>query len=129
MKDISTKKQTIMIVEDEENIIILLEELLNEEGYDVVCANNIPSVKEYIYKNEPVDLILLDQPLPYQRSLELIRKIRNHMKWSHVPIVILTTKATGDFVSKALQRGANDYVEKPFDIMKLTSVVRGNVGS
>ena len=97
----------IMLVEDNEAIIMGLEYLLSQEGYQVVTARNIAEASVILAKEECV-LILLDIGLPDGDGFELCRKIKRQ---TQTPVIFLTAREEETDVVKGLDMGADDYRE------------------
>ncbi len=112
-----TKKETILIVEDEQDIRELLVFNLQKEGYQTLEAEN-GQVALNIIHSKNVDLILLDLMMPVMDGLSVCRTLDREE--NNIPILILT--ARGEDVDKilGLELGADDYVVKPFNIRELT---------
>lgn len=107
--------KTILIVEDEENMVSFIQMELKYEGYEVEVANDGRSaVTLALEKN--FDLILLDLMLPGINGLEVCRRIR---KEKDTPIIMLTARDSVMDKVTGLQTGADDYVSKPFAIEEL----------
>ncbi|MBV7504008.1 response regulator transcription factor [Bacillus sp. sid0103] len=115
------KKETILVVEDEEKIARLLEIELEYEGYVVTKVMDGLEAFE-AYKNSKWDLILLDVMLPGISGIELLRRIRLHDK--NTPILLLTAKGSVEDKVSGLDYGANDYITKPFQIEEVLARVR-----
>ena len=113
------------VVEDDQIIVTILEHLLTRRGYAVEIARDGRQATQYIDATEAApELVLLDVMLPYVDGFELIRKIREHPTWSQVPIIMLTAKSTEQYIVRALDNGANDYVVKPFRPGELMARIR-----
>ncbi len=110
----------IMLVEDNEAIIMGLEYLLVQEGYEILTARRA-SEAEKILDREGCDLILLDISLPDGNGFELCKKIKQK---SQVPIIFLTACEEESDVVKGLDMGADDYVIKPFRNRELVSRIK-----
>ena len=113
-------EKTILVVEDEENLLETLRYKLTREGYQVVAAHDGEQAIELARSGKP-DLILLDIMLPKLDGLEVCRILRKQMT---VPILMLTAK--GEEVDKVvgLEVGADDYVSKPFSMRELLARIR-----
>jgi DNA-binding response OmpR family regulator len=115
---------TVLVVDDEKNIVELLRLYLSREGYQVEVAYDGQTALEKVRSLRPL-LVLLDLMLPDMDGFEVCRQIR---KTSNVPIIMLT--ARGEDVDKivGLEIGADDYVTKPFNprevIARLKAVLR-----
>jgi two-component system, OmpR family, response regulator len=114
-------KESILIVEDEEKILRLLELELEIEGYQVGKAMDGKEALE-AYRSRKWDLILLDVMLPGISGIELLRKIRT--KNNFTPVILLTAKGSVEDKVSGLDRGANDYITKPFQIEELLARIR-----
>ena len=114
-----------VVVEDDQIVVKLLEHLLSREGFGVQTALNGRQALDFMENLlTPPALVLLDVMLPYVDGFELIRKIREHVTWNHVPIIMLTSKTQEQNIVRALDSGASDYVVKPFRPGELMSRIR-----
>jgi len=106
-------KQTILLIEDEEDIVQVIEYGLEREGY-AVCSE--ASGEEGIRKALEIqpDLILLDIMLPGMDGLEVCRRMKSNPDAAHIPIIMLTAKSDESDMVVGLEMGADDYVAKPF---------------
>jgi DNA-binding response OmpR family regulator len=111
---------TILVVDDEKNIVQLARLYLDKEGYRVETAHDGAQALEKARAVRP-DLIVLDIMMPEMDGLAVARELR---KTSNVPIIILT--ARGDDVDRivGLELGADDYVTKPFNPRELVARVK-----
>ncbi|MEH7491938.1 response regulator transcription factor [Neobacillus niacini] len=117
----STKKGSILVVEDEEKIARVLELELEYEGYDVSKAIDGLEALE-AYRTGNWDLILLDVMLPGLSGIEILRRIRKNDL--HTPVILLTAKSSVEDKVSGLDLGANDYITKPFQIEELLARIR-----
>ncbi len=115
-------KKTVLVVEDEEDILALLHFNLIKAGYDVVCATCGEEGLDSVSKHKP-DLVLLDLMLPGIDGLEICRRLRSQESTKDTPIIMLTAKGEESDVVKGLELGADDYVTKPFSIKVLLARV------
>jgi two-component system, OmpR family, response regulator ArlR len=114
------EKETILLVEDEVNVIQFMQLELEHEGYEVTTAKDGEEAMARFQEKE-WSIILLDWMLPKLDGLEVCRRIR---KTSQVPIIILTARDyVGDKIL-GLDRGADDYITKPFEIEELLARIR-----
>ena len=116
-----TKK--ILIVEDEEKLVSNLAQKLRAEGYDVYTALDGEHGWE-LARQEKYDLFVLDIMLPGLDGLSLCRMIRNDIKSSEVPIIMLTARGTEVDKIVGLESGADDYIVKPFGLGEFLARVR-----
>jgi two-component system phosphate regulon response regulator PhoB len=106
-------KETILVVDDEEDILELVRHHLKREGYAVQCADSGEKALTAA-RSGPVDLIVLDLMLPGIDGLEVTRQLKNAPQTKHIPILMLTAKGEESDVVTGLELGADDYVTKPF---------------
>jgi two-component system phosphate regulon response regulator PhoB len=106
-------KETILVVDDEEDILELVRHHLKREGYEVLCADSGEKAL-MTTRNNPVDLIMLDLMLPGIDGLEVTRKLKNDPQTKHLPILMMSAKGEESDVVTGLELGADDYVTKPF---------------
>ena len=111
---------TVLVIEDEPNLLAALEYTLEQEGYEVLTAINGESGLQLARARKP-DILILDVMLPSLDGFEICRIIRRE---SNIPILMLT--ARGEEVDRVvgLELGADDYVTKPFSMRELLARVR-----
>ena len=102
----------IFIVEDEENIVRLLKDELMQWGYTVESVKDFQRVSDEVEEENP-ELILMDISLPCYNGFYWTEKIR---KFSHVPILFLSSHSESMDMVQAMQFGADDYIVKPIDL-------------
>lgn len=117
---------TIMIVEDEQAISLLLKYNLEKAGYDTICIAQGNKVLAAVEKYMP-SLILLDWMLPEISGLELCKIIRNNPDLKNIPIIMLTAKGQEEDKISGLSAGADDYVTKPFSVPELLARIKTNL--
>jgi two-component system alkaline phosphatase synthesis response regulator PhoP len=114
-----------VVVEDDQIIVTLLEHLLSRRGFDVRIALDGRQATDLVDTlPSPPALVLLDVMLPYLDGFEIIKIIREHDTWKHVPIIVLTAKSQEQNIVRALDHGANDYLIKPFRPEELLARIR-----
>jgi len=114
---------SVLVVDDEEDLLELVRYNLTREGYRVTCvATGEEALKAA--RKQPPDLIVLDLMLPAVDGLEVCRRLKSDSKTRDIPIIMLTAKSEeGDMVA-GLERGADDYISKPFSPRVLTARVK-----
>lgn len=117
------KRETILLVDDEKEIVELLTIYLNNEGYRLLKAYNGMEALECL-QNEEVDLIILDVMMPKMDGLVACMKIREERK---MPIIILSAKNTDMDKISGLSLGADDYVGKPFNPLEIVARVKSQL--
>jgi DNA-binding response OmpR family regulator len=120
-------KRLVLVVDDEPNIVLSLEFLLKQAGYDVRVARNGEEALKAIAERAP-DLVLLDVMTPILDGYHVCETIRANPKLRHVRILMLTAKSRDVEREKALALGADDYITKPFSTRELVQRVRNVLG-
>jgi DNA-binding response OmpR family regulator len=114
---------TILIIEDSEDINLMLAQALADAGYRVEsCYTGTDGLKAI--KENGYDLILLDIMLPYKSGDELLRELRT---FSQVPVIIISAKDMVGTKIDLLKLGADDYITKPFDLGEVAARVESNL--
>lgn len=119
-------KETILVVEDEEDIRKLLKYNLEKEGYQVFGAATGEEALQAVRDRMP-DIILLDLMLPRIDGLEVCRRIKGEAPTRHLPIIMLTAKGEEADIVTGLELGADDYVTKPFSPRVLLARLRATL--
>lgn len=113
---------TILIVEDESDLAVMLRYNLEAEGFNVQSALSGDEAATLLRETTP-DLILLDWMLPGLSGIELCRRWRAREETANIPIIMLTARGEEDERIRGLATGADDYVVKPFSIPELLARV------
>ncbi len=116
-----TKK--VLIADDEVNIVISLEFLIEQAGYQLEIAHDGQEALAKISTFDP-DLILLDVMMPKINGFELCRRVRENPAWQHIKIIMLTAKGREVEVTKGLALGADAYIIKPFSTKELMAEIK-----
>ncbi len=116
-------KETILIVEDEKDIVKMLDYNLKKEGYKVIVADDGEDALD-LAKSKSPDLILLDLMLPGLDGLEVCKELKNERKTRPIPVIMLTAKAQESDKVIGLELGADDYVTKPFSPRELIARIK-----
>jgi len=116
-------KESVLVIEDEKNIVELVKYNLEREGFAVQTALRGDSGLEEARKQK-ADLIILDLMLPEMDGLEVCRILKQDAKTAAIPIIMLTAKAEVTDQVVGLELGADDYVTKPFSPKELVARVR-----
>ena len=120
--------KTVLIADDEPNIVAALEYLLERNGYRVLIARNGDEALQQVEEHLP-DLVLLDVMMPLRNGFEVCQKIRENAEWKHIKIVMLTAKGRQTEISKGMALGADAYLLKPFATKELLEQVRRLLGA
>jgi two-component system alkaline phosphatase synthesis response regulator PhoP len=116
-------KETILIVEDEKDIIKMLEYNLNKEGFKTLSSRNGEEALDSAKANHP-DLIILDLMLPGMDGLEVCKSLKSDVKTASIPIIMLTAKSQESDKIVGLELGADDYITKPFSPRELIARIK-----
>lgn len=115
---------TILIVDDEPSIIVPLQFLMEQNGYDVLVAFSGEEAMEIVESRRP-NLILLDIMLPVIDGFEVCQRIRENPSWDGIKIILLTALGSEANVEKGLALGADAYIVKPFSNTEVVDRVKG----
>ena len=113
----------VLIVDDEPSIIVALQFLMEQNGYETLVAFSGEEAMETIARQHP-DLILLDIMLPVVDGFEVSQRVRENPDWKDIRIVLLTALGSEANVTKGLDLGADAYVIKPFSNADLVAKVK-----
>ncbi len=116
-------KETILIVDDEEDILELVKFNLEREGYPVAGAIRGEDALKII-RSKSIGLLILDLMLPGIDGLEVARRLKSDPKTRQIPIIMLTAKGEEADIVTGLELGADDYVTKPFSPRILVARVK-----
>jgi two-component system NtrC family response regulator len=108
--------EAILIVDDEKNYPPILSAILKEEGFETLTAFSGKEALE-ILKDSDVDLVLTDMKMPFMDGIELLERIKD--KDSDLPVIMMTAHGTVEKAVEAMQKGAYNYIMKPFDNERL----------
>ena len=113
--------ETIVIVDDEEDILDILEYNLSKEGYEVITCKDTKNVRD-ILDEEDISLLLMDRNLPGVEGSEFVLQLRN--EGYELPVIYLSAKEKSEEILEGFERGGDDYITKPFDLNILKARVR-----
>lgn len=117
---------TILVVDDEPGIVEILEEHLQSEGYDTCHAFSGEEALASLAKFVP-DLVILDVMLPGMDGYEVCRLMQADVRLNHIPVIMLTAQSATPNRVMGYQRGADDYITKPFEPDELSVRVRAQL--
>ncbi len=120
--------QTILVVEDEPNIVESLSFLMKKAGFVVRVARDGDAAIRTIEAEAP-DLVLLDIMMPRRDGYEVCRTIRANPDWGDVRIIMLSAKGRDLDRRKGLELGADDYITKPFSTREIVERVQEILGT
>ena len=117
------KKEKILVVDDEKDIIELVSYNLVKEGFEVISATAGEKAMELAAREEP-EIIILDLMLPGIDGLDVCRELKRSDLTSSIPIIMLTAKGEESDIVIGLELGADDYITKPFSPRILVARVK-----
>lgn len=117
------KRKSILVVDDEKDIVELVAFNLEREGMTILKAFDGETALQMIRSDKP-DLMILDLMLPGLSGLEICRLVRQHKETETLPIIMLTAKGKSLDKILGLEMGADDYMTKPFNVQELMARVR-----
>jgi UDP-3-O-acyl N-acetylglucosamine deacetylase len=113
-------KERILIVDDEKNIVSSLRGILSDEGYEVIETGDGVEALEII-QEDPPDLVLLDIWLPGMDGIEVLKTVKTYHP--EIEVLIMSGHGTIDTAVKATKLGAQDFIEKPFSLDRITQSI------
>ncbi|MGF7011440.1 DNA-binding response OmpR family regulator [Lachnospiraceae bacterium PF1-22] len=117
------KSKTILLVEDETDVMLANQEYMLMKGMNVLCADTIAEATQILDDNNP-DIILLDVMLPDGNGIDFIDNIKEK---TAVPVLFLTCLSDSDNVIRGLIKGGSDYIRKPYDMDELYARIVANL--
>ena len=120
-------RKKVLIADDEPNIVVSLEFLMRQKGYDVKVVNNGDDALRAVAEFAP-DLILLDVMMPRINGYDVCQKVRENPAWRDIRILMLSAKGRDVEVTKVTAVGADAYVTKPFSNRDLIATVTAMLG-
>lgn len=108
-------KKRILIVDDSETNLLLLQAVLEEEGYRVEVSSSVAKAQDKLKKND-FHLILLDLLMPHKTGFDFLKELKANSHWQHIPVLIVTAYANGNNRELVRELGAAGLIEKPIDI-------------
>ena len=116
------RKKTILVIDDDETVRAALKRAFELDGYNVCCIENGVHLGTVI--DEPIDFIILDVGLPWVNGYELADILKQSEDLQNTPMIFLSSHTEEDAVKKGFEKGADDYIKKPFEINTLKKTVR-----
>jgi len=117
----------ILVIDDEEAVLSLLRFKLKKFGHEVITANNGPDGIRKARKAEP-DLILLDLVMPGMSGFRVCELLKSYNRTKDIPIIIFTALDRMEDIQRAFEKGADDYIVKPFEVVTITNTIETKFG-
>ncbi len=114
---------SVLVIEDEAHIRVALEYNLKMDNFDVTLAENGRLGLEKAKEIKP-QLILCDWMMPEMNGLEVLGELKKDDELKGIPVFMLTAKGMSGDMEQALEKGADNYITKPFDPLKLGEILR-----
>jgi len=109
----SSNKKILLFVDDNNDFCEFIKDNL-EDTYTVITANNGEEALELLQKFN-VTIIVSDVMMPVMNGIELCKKIKTNIHWTHIPVILLTARTAEEHIVEGLELGADDYITKPFN--------------
>ena len=120
-----TQKNTILIVDDEPDIVNLTEKFLRLGKFDTITSNNAKEAMKMVEENyDKIALILLDIMMPGRSGYSVLEEIKNNERYKDILVVLFTVKSFNEDVQKGKNLGADDYIVKPFSGKELLKRIK-----
>jgi CheY-like chemotaxis protein len=114
-------KKRVIVCDDDNSIVDIATIVLTDAGYDVIPVTNSSKIFETITSSMP-DLVLIDLSMPDMNGEDIIHTLKQNPITRHIPVIIISgLENTGDIAKKT---GADDFINKPFDIEELEATVK-----
>ena len=106
-----SEQSHILIIDDEKNYLLVLQTLLEDEGYTVTALNDPETALAFLSESE-VDVVVTDMKMPKVSGREVLQQVKKN--WPHIPVLIMTAFGSIESAVEAMKYGAFDYITKPF---------------
>jgi DNA-binding response OmpR family regulator len=123
----SARVPVLLVADDDEDILALVQFRLSRSGYEVVVARDGEEALRLAREQQP-DLAVLDWMMPKVSGLDVLRAIRAGADTAHIPVVLLTARASEADIGEGVDAGADDYIAKPFSPQELAARVQAILG-
>ncbi len=119
--------KTVLLIEDEQNIIEAVSFILSRDGWEVKTHANGQSAMEAVRARDP-DVVILDVMLPGKSGFDILSEIRAEARFETLPVLMLSARGQAKDLEMAERAGANRYMTKPFSNADVLDAVRALVG-
>jgi CheY-like chemotaxis protein len=124
---VAGQKLTLLVIEDDAQLVKLLRMFLQMEGYELRIAGNREEITAALRLGKP-DVVLLDVTLPDADGFDVLIRMRQHPVLKEIPVIMMTAKASREAVLKGLAAGATGYITKPFDVDVIVQALKSVLG-
>ncbi len=119
---LKTRRKNILVVDDDPTIRAALKRAFELEGYGVLCIED--GVQLNTIADKPIDFIILDVGLPWVNGYELADILKQSEDLQDIPMIFLSSHTEEEAIKKGFEKGADDYIKKPFEINTLKKTVK-----
>ena len=119
--------KSVLIVDDEKLLVRTLSNALKEAGYRITVAGSAEQADKHVFSDPPFDLILLDNRLPKESGMEVVKRVRDRAVKSKV--ILMTAYETPDVKAEAKRLKVERYLKKPFDLTVLLEAIQSLIGN
>lgn len=123
MKQRQQTQPLILIVDDSEDMRYLLEQILDEENYNLLFAEDGATALSQAQSHHP-DLVLMDMSLPGMSGWEAVILLRQQKDFDHIPIIAITAHVSTEDQERAQAIGCNAHLGKPFDVVTVLNTIQ-----
>ena len=123
-----TDESNILIIDDVSSNLLLLQSILEADGYQVIPVDNGKEALEVLKESDNIRLILLDIMMPDLNGYEFLDR-KNEMLGKQIPVIIVSAKTDTESIQRAIEKGAYDYISKPFNTHNIINKIRSALGS
>ncbi len=117
------KAISVLVIDDDATIRTLLETSMSKKGFKVFCASNGRDGLD-IARSEEIDVVLLDWMMPEMDGIEVLTELKRDSNTMYIPVFMLTSKEDAQDIDLATNKGAIDYIVKPFNAFLIPEMVQ-----
>ena len=119
--------KSVLIVDDEKLLVRTLSNALKEAGYRIAVAGSAEQAEKHVFGEPPFDLILLDNRLPKESGVDVVKRVRDRAVRSKV--ILMTAYETPEVKAEAKRLKVERYMKKPFDLTALLEEIHNLIGN
>lgn len=120
----SVEKKSVLVVDDDPELLQLVRILLGRSGLNVTAAPDARSAAQALSEADAPDLMILDIMMPDISGVDFLRRVRQESAFDHVPVLMLSALIDSEQIRVALEAGADRYLTKPYVANSLISIVQ-----
>ncbi|MGQ4876579.1 MAG: response regulator [Promethearchaeia archaeon] len=122
------ENKTILIVDDEPDIVNLVEKFLKLGNFNTITCSNGKEAMEIIAENyNDIDLVLLDIMMPGKSGYTVLEEIKSNDQYKHILVILFTVKSFNEDIQKGKKLGADGYLTKPFSGKELLNYIKNKL--